>query len=261
MNSHSEKQTAILKTMGVEVWKLRHPTNVLEVTASSRQRSEAVTSNVDVSDQSAVFSVATHNTTTAIKEQTSNFENEEAVKHNHDSFDAAVQSPKSDVEKSNFDANAGTEAVDWLATVSRRTGAKWCFVYALSDDHAIAETNLFEAIRFALGLSQSDCHVIEAIAVSQACSEADAERGIKNSLSALIEEERPANIMVLGEELAQFLIETDKPLDVLRSESYRYQGGASGLYVTYGLKHLLAHPLDKRFVWQDLVKARKAISG
>ena len=248
MTSHTKKQAIILKTMGVDVWKLRRPSESLE-TAEPENALTSSQSGIDLPNP--VVRVPTDQISVS-------------GSHVLDANANVADVAGSGTFEPNLNLNSGDQSVpeiiDWRALVNCQAGAKWCFVCAHSKEDFSTETKLFDAIAFALGLSESDYHVIQAFAMLEEGSESGAMCGIKKGLSSLIEEESPSRIVVFGEGLAQFLIDTDKPLDILRSENYRYQGGKSSLVVTYDLNHLLAQPFDKLFVWQDLVKAKNTSS-
>lgn len=267
MGSHSNKQLVILKTMGVEVWKLRHSSEVVELpdseyTVTVSSPSENIPNQVVTSSSKQPNFPATaepaeidSNPDVAFVERKNLASQSEEIANP----DQGVTSSTTNVVQSNSGTEVGRKVVDWHTSVSRQSGAKWCFVCAMSNENTAAEKKLFDAIAFALELVPSDYHVIQSFPMTEEISESTVVSGIKECLPSVIEEEQPSHVVIFGEELAQFLIETDKPIDVLRSESYRYQGGKSSLYITFGLDHLLTHPSDKLFAWQDLVKAKKTI--
>lgn len=63
--------------------------------------------------------------------------------------------------------------------------------------------------------------------------------------------EMPAKLLlVMGETIAQVVLQSDESIDQLRGRSNQLLDVA--LVATYGLPHLLHHPEDKAKVWRDL---------
>jgi len=66
---------------------------------------------------------------------------------------------------------------------------------------------------------------------------------------------KPDFICTLGETAAQTLLNTSKPLSILRGKFHNYNG--IKLITTYHPSHLLKNPADKRPVWEDMKKIIK----
>jgi hypothetical protein len=66
-------------------------------------------------------------------------------------------------------------------------------------------------------------------------------------------------VVAMGESVAQALLNTQQPLENLRSKLHPI--GNAQLVVTYDLAHMLNKPLDKAKVWQDLCLASRYLQG
>jgi DNA polymerase len=70
---------------------------------------------------------------------------------------------------------------------------------------------------------------------------------------------QPKLIFVFGEKAAQTLLNSQAPLDSLRSKVHQYEGLA--LIASYAPSHLLTQTQDKAKVWADLCLARDTVQA
>lgn len=70
---------------------------------------------------------------------------------------------------------------------------------------------------------------------------------------------KPAVMLVMGEDAAQALLQSQTSLAVMRNQSYHYGSDNVPLYVTYHPGHLITNPADKRGAWTDLQKLKKIV--
>ncbi|MBX2869275.1 MAG: hypothetical protein KTR18_11405 [Acidiferrobacterales bacterium] len=280
MESHSEKQLLILKHMGIDVWKLRGSVVASpEKEGSSnrkipRQNSEntsieipkkAEFHSVDMLDEPSspekklVFSANTAaDTRIAIAAGQSQDESVDTTTTPGptDSTSIKAGQPNQPNQSDEVESETQTPIVERNPIdVICNPDAEWCFVCSSSGERPENEKTLFNAIAFALGLTQSDYSSMWLSGEEDLTDCSDLQSEVRESLASLLEQASPKKVVIFGEQPAQQLIGTDKPLNVLRQEEYRYQGGDSQLVITFGLSHLLSNPLDKSLVWEDLHKA------
>lgn len=72
---------------------------------------------------------------------------------------------------------------------------------------------------------------------------------------------RPRVILALGRVAAQSLLHSDEPVAGLRGRRLTFGEQAIPLVVTYHPAYLLRSPAEKRNAWQDLLLARRLVSG
>ena len=79
-------------------------------------------------------------------------------------------------------------------------------------------------------------------------------------LKRQIELLQPKYLLVLGEQTAQLLLDTDQSLASMRVQSLSYGEQQLPLIATYSPANLLMKPLDKRHAWHDLCRLQAMLS-
>lgn len=72
---------------------------------------------------------------------------------------------------------------------------------------------------------------------------------------------KPKIIIALGRIAAQNLLRTDTPIGKMRGKQYVYADTGIPMLVTYHPAYLLRSPLEKRKVWEDLLRAKKLVQS
>jgi len=72
---------------------------------------------------------------------------------------------------------------------------------------------------------------------------------------------QPKVILAVGRISAQNLLQTTETIGRIRGKKYLYRDTGIPIVATYHPAYLLRSPLEKRKVWQDLVMAKRIISG
>ena len=76
-----------------------------------------------------------------------------------------------------------------------------------------------------------------------------------------IEAISPRLLVAIGRVAAQSLLSTTKPIGRLRGHVHHHAGDGLPVLVTYHPAYLLRSPLEKRKVWDDLVRLRSMLAG
>lgn len=71
---------------------------------------------------------------------------------------------------------------------------------------------------------------------------------------------RPKLLFVMGETVAQQLLQTSQSLTSLRQQTFEYGQQRLPLLVTYSMTQLFQTPLNKRDAWQDLCRLQAMLS-
>lgn len=86
-------------------------------------------------------------------------------------------------------------------------------------------------------------------------------RNCQAYLRRQIELLQPKIILALGRVAAHHLLDTDKPLKVLRGQVFTYADTGIPVVVSYHPAYLLRSPHEKRMSWQDMKMARQIVKG
>jgi DNA polymerase len=81
---------------------------------------------------------------------------------------------------------------------------------------------------------------------------------LQDSLSALVQAEKPDVLLIMGRLAAQALLQTAEPLGKLRSQKHQLAGVPA--FVTYDAAYLLRSLPDKARAWDDLCLAQQGLS-
>ena len=166
---------------------------------------------------------------------------------------------------SSADAMSGQDAATllaetkaaWQVEVSICPDASWLFVCEWSSDNR-AESRLYDAILFALDLTREQVSSLFAVPTEADSGSPEApSRALKTALESMDSQ----IIVVLGESLAQSLLGTEKPVELLRGEVCRFQSFDNGLVISYGLSRLLRDPEKKALLWHDLQRAGSSLGS
>jgi uracil-DNA glycosylase family 4 len=82
---------------------------------------------------------------------------------------------------------------------------------------------------------------------------------IKDSLSALVQAEKPVVLLIMGRLSAQALLQSAEPLGKLRGQTHQLAGVPA--FVTYDAAYLLRSLPDKARAWDDLCLAQQRAPG
>ena len=82
---------------------------------------------------------------------------------------------------------------------------------------------------------------------------------IKDSLSALVQAEKPDVLLIMGRLSAQALLQSAEPLGKLRGQTHQLAGVPA--FVTYDAAYLLRSLPDKARAWDDLCLAQQRAPG
>lgn len=115
---------------------------------------------------------------------------------------------------------------------------------------------LLDAILFCLQLSTEDLHLVNLCHTTAS----KPLPGLSDSLKTLMDGHQPAVIVLMGQQGAQSLLATDKPLSALRQQQYKLGGDHCILKITHSLNDLLQHPERKAEVWRDVMPIKKLIA-
>ena len=82
---------------------------------------------------------------------------------------------------------------------------------------------------------------------------------LQDSLSALVQAEKPDVLLIMGRLSAQALLQSAEPLGKLRGQTHQLAGVPA--FVTYGAAYLLSSLPDKARAWDDLCLAQQRAPG
>jgi uracil-DNA glycosylase family 4 len=80
---------------------------------------------------------------------------------------------------------------------------------------------------------------------------------LQGSLSALVQDEKPRVLLIMGRLAAQALLQSAEPLGKLRGQTHQLAGVPA--FVTYDAAYLLRSLPDKARAWDDLCLAQQAL--
>lgn len=215
----SQRQLEILQRMEVEVWGLRP-----DVPAAVARHQEAVTE----SEPSPTHSVP----------------------------DAGPHPPQV-TQATNQVTEFPLTAADWCAQSEVKEAYDWVFVcqtamapLALSSP----SHKLYQAILFALGLEASE---VCTLSTWPGVKDAAGKDNLDAALTRLTATHKPKVIVVLGEQCAGALLDSNPQQNTLRNVSHRY--AECPVVVTHDLEELLRRAEYKADTWQDLNRARQLV--
>jgi len=84
---------------------------------------------------------------------------------------------------------------------------------------------------------------------------------LKTNLLKIIEKNKPKLLLLVGQNSAQTILESQEPLIVLRNKQYKVTENEIPCVVTYYPSYLLQKPIDKRKAWDDLKLAMSLIKS
>jgi DNA polymerase len=148
--------------------------------------------------------------------------------------------------------------------------AKWMFIGEApgADEDRQGEPfvgkagQLLNAILFAMGLKREEVYIANVLKCRPPGNrdpQPDEVAQCEPYLIRQIELIRPQLIVALGRHAAHSLLKTEVPLGKLRGQKLSYHG--TPLFVTYHPAYLLRNPADKRKVWDDLCRAKAAMTN
>jgi DNA polymerase len=82
---------------------------------------------------------------------------------------------------------------------------------------------------------------------------------LQDSLSALVQAEKPDVLLIMGRLAVQALLQSAEPLGKLRGQTHQLAGVPA--FVTYGAAYLLSSLPDKARAWDDLCLAQQRAPG
>jgi DNA polymerase len=121
---------------------------------------------------------------------------------------------------------------------------------------------LLNAILFAMGLKREEVYIANVLKCRPPGNRDPQPEEVAQCepyLIRQIELIRPQLIVALGRHAAHSLLKTEVPLGKLRGQKLSYHG--TPLFVTYHPAYLLRNPADKRKVWDDLCRAKAAMTN
>ena len=147
--------------------------------------------------------------------------------------------------------------------------AKWMFIGEApgADEDRQGEPfvgragQLLNAILFAMGLKREEVYIANVLKCRPPGNRDPQPEEVAQCepyLLRQIELIKPRLIVALGRHAAHSLLKTEVPLGKLRGQKLSYHG--TPLFVTYHPAYLLRNPADKRKVWDDLCRARAAMT-
>lgn len=147
--------------------------------------------------------------------------------------------------------------------------AKWMFIGEApgADEDRQGEPfvgkagQLLNAILFAMGLKREEVYIANVLKCRPPGNRDPQPEEVAQCepyLLRQIELIKPKLIVALGRHAAHSLLKTEVPLGKLRGQKLSYHG--TPLFVTYHPAYLLRNPADKRKVWDDLCRAKAAMT-
>ncbi|BAV33179.1 DNA polymerase [Sulfuricaulis limicola] len=121
---------------------------------------------------------------------------------------------------------------------------------------------LLNAILFAMGLKREEVYIANVLKCRPPGNRDPQPEEVTQCEPYLIRQIgliRPKLIVALGRHAAHSLLKTEVPLAKLRGQKLSYHG--TPLFVTYHPAYLLRNPADKRKVWDDLCRAKAAMTN
>ena len=235
----TQRQRQMLQTMGVDVWQSRTAPGKVSLSLSLSPSAKPENEQASASPKN---SVSVPETPTAAR--TNPIE--------------AKADPAANGSKQS--AQTVTEAANWSLQGSGNAQSNYWVVCELpassgGDLQAAGCNKLLDAILFALDLTRSDIFV--AICTTGGANVSTI--AVSDALKDLMQGHEPDCMILMGEAGARALLNTDKPIAVLRAEQYRLSGGQSKLQITHGLSTLIEQPQLKAEFWQDICKFKKLV--
>ena len=136
--------------------------------------------------------------------------------------------------------------------------AAWWFIHPISIDTSEADDHqanqLYRGILHSVGL---EADLVLSIDV-QLPSDPDFQT-IEADLRQIFGQGSPQVIFIMGEKLAQLILNTESTLEIMRTDANLTQHDLGRFVVSHSLQSILHAPLLKAEVWQDLIKARSLV--
>ena len=123
---------------------------------------------------------------------------------------------------------------------------------------------LLDAMLAAIGLKREEVYIANIVKCRpprNRAPHADEIVACSAYLRRQIEAISPRLLVAVGRVAAQSLLSTTKPIGRLRGHVHHHAGDGLPVLVTYHPAYLLRSPLEKRKVWDDLVRLRSMLAG